>query len=165
MKYALRTIIPLFLLVVLWGCSDSPTDSDSCPKLDSAAYETEIINSLGDFPNARGVFFLNENKGVVVTYYGRLGVTVDGGSTWEPRDSLTDKPLQSVYFVNDDVGYVVGGAYQDGVVLKTIDGGASCNVSTVRMSVHCGTHTDARLVHVFSVTSKFRSTLGECPAR
>jgi arylformamidase len=26
-----------------------------------------------------------------------------------------------------------------------IDGGCSCNVSTIRMSVHCGTHTDAPL--------------------
>jgi len=29
--------------------------------------------------------------------------------------------------------------------VATIEGGAPCNVSTIRMSVHCGTHTDAPL--------------------
>ena len=75
------------------------------------------------------VFFLDENNGWAV---GRLGnvadvtgyvlQTNDGGGTWDFSTLAPDQPLGSVEFVDNSVGWIVGG---NGLVLKTTDGGSS----------------------------------------
>jgi photosystem II stability/assembly factor-like uncharacterized protein len=121
MDNMLRFIIGTTLATTLLSCSDSTTKPQSSTPPDT--FRTEVIDSLRAFPNARGVCFLDEKRGVVVTYYGKIGLTVDGGLTWEARESHTDQPLYAVRFVDDVVGYAVGGSYQDGVFLKTTDAG------------------------------------------
>jgi len=55
-------------------------------------------------------------------------VAVNGAmAQWVPQNSETDAELKSVFFLNDDTGYAVGG-FNDcsegtGYILKTIDGG------------------------------------------
>ena len=57
---------------------------------------------------------------LVTTATGRLGRTMDAGKTWDiflVKDSLH---LEDLYFLNSDVGFVVG---RQGALLKTTDGG------------------------------------------
>jgi photosystem II stability/assembly factor-like uncharacterized protein len=46
--------------------------------------------------------------------------TVDGGNNWVKQTSGISKVLLSVFFTNDNIGYVVG---DGGTILKTITGG------------------------------------------
>jgi len=48
--------------------------------------------------------------------------TIDGGNNWIKLNTGIDEDLQSVFFINEDIGFVAGTL---GVVLKTIDGGES----------------------------------------
>ncbi|RKX99310.1 hypothetical protein DRP77_13540, partial [Candidatus Poribacteria bacterium] len=46
--------------------------------------------------------------------------TEDGGRTWEKQYSGVKNSLKAVYFLNENVGWVVGG---EGTILATRDGG------------------------------------------
>ncbi|HYE59795.1 MAG TPA: YCF48-related protein [Candidatus Kapabacteria bacterium] len=85
--------------------------------------------------NVREVFFVNQKVGWAVgTVSGDMnrGViwkTIDGGVTWtirkntpelQPTDEL-GKGLNSVFFVNEQTGWVIGTDF----ILKTVDGGGS----------------------------------------
>jgi photosystem II stability/assembly factor-like uncharacterized protein len=69
----------------------------------------------------------------------RLGVivkTTDGGATWAEKfleiPNLQITALNSVHFVNPQIGYVVGkDVGEDGFILKTTDGGESWAVSRI----------------------------------
>jgi len=87
------------------------------------------------------VFFRDERRGWVVG--GRAGVpgptrdnvvpvvlfTEDGGETWENRLGRLDPPPPEgewgwkIHFVDDDVGFVSLEDFDDGAILKTVDGG------------------------------------------
>jgi photosystem II stability/assembly factor-like uncharacterized protein len=62
---------------------------------------------------------------------GLVGVilkTTDRGETWQAQDVGHVNVLNSVYFTNDDNGYVVG---QRGEALRTTDGGATWTAMTI----------------------------------
>jgi photosystem II stability/assembly factor-like uncharacterized protein len=50
-----------------------------------------------------------------------ISKTVNGGQSWTPQHTEVGRNLQSLYFLNANVGYIVG---DSGTVLKTIDGGS-----------------------------------------
>ncbi len=63
------------------------------------------------------LFFLNENKGWMVTDRG-IWESADTGSTW--KKIREQKELERVYFLNENHGYAVGAPK---VVIETLDGG------------------------------------------
>ena len=69
-----------------------------------------------------GATFINAWTGWLVGSDGSILATRDGGQTWQPQVSGTDRGLAAVTFVNEREGWVVGvGA----VVLHTDNGGAT----------------------------------------
>lgn len=74
-------------------------------------------------------FFLNPNRGWAVGDRGVIWTTVDGGQHWHLADSPVNCSLQSIHFVDEQNGWIVGGWTQpyshrtSGVVLRTENGG------------------------------------------
>ena len=61
--------------------------------------------------------------------------TADGGDTWtEVTPSLTEGTLVDIFFLNEQIGWVVGASGDDGLVLKTTDGGGNWEVTRVHGS-------------------------------
>jgi photosystem II stability/assembly factor-like uncharacterized protein len=85
------------------------------------SWTTRTISS----PFISAAFFLNQNIGFVSRYFDTVFVTTDGGGSWTARPLGTSHMAQSVFFVNQNVGWIVGG-YDMGnryLVAKTTDGG------------------------------------------
>jgi hypothetical protein len=92
-----------------------------------------ITKSVNYFDiNPRDIFFVNPYIGFVVGYNGDIFKTIDAGKTWKQLNSGTSLHLHSVFFLNENVGFVssqaMGGCLDDdcdkgSVLLKTTDGG------------------------------------------
>lgn len=80
------------------------------------ALDSDTVNNLND------LFFIDARNGWIVGNYGTIlhYVVNPSGSRTITRESIaTTKNLNSVHFINEDVGYVAG----DSVILKTVNGG------------------------------------------
>ena len=89
---------------------------------------------------------LDASTAVAVGWAGTIVKTTDGGGTWQSHSFPTSNDLQSVCFVDANVGYAVGGDYgTSSIVLKTTDGGVTWRaLSTgVRHSLESVFFTDA----------------------
>ncbi len=144
----MRSINPSFLLLFVLsatlatvGCKKTEiVDPDKNPEEEpfelpygNSLLSMEFVSSaIPGGSSVRDMHFFNESTGVVITYDGRIYKTADKGVSWSLCYSNTSnsQPLVQILFINQDIGYVVGGDYfsgQDfasgGVILKTIDGG------------------------------------------
>ncbi len=83
-----------------------------------------------------GIAFAGEQNGGGVggpwgsSVGGKIFHTADGGQTWAQQDS-TDYKLYAVDFVGSDTGWVVG---HDGLVMRTVNGGANWLVQPIDIS-------------------------------
>jgi len=75
-------------------------------------------------------YFFDTLSGIAVGRYGGISRTSDGGQTWTVPDSISNYTLYDIAFVNDSIGYIVGGFTQydistvrKGIIFKTMDGG------------------------------------------
>jgi photosystem II stability/assembly factor-like uncharacterized protein len=95
------------------------------------------------------VYFIDEERGFVLstnldTEYpnGNIHRTLDGGITWYVIYNNNHK-LNSICFVNENTGYIVGGGWSDaggwiirwGVIMKTINGGETWTQETIGWSI------------------------------
>ena len=127
-QYILSCFIAIFILI-------------SCGK-ESETHETEISNILNgweitktnyDFDiNPRDLFFINSEIGFVVGYNGDIYKTINSGKAWQKQNSGTTLHLYSVYFIDENIGFVSGQAMggcldedcnKGSVFLKTTNGG------------------------------------------
>jgi photosystem II stability/assembly factor-like uncharacterized protein len=61
--------------------------------------------------------------------------TANAGDTWtKVAPPLTERTLLDIFFLDEQIGWVVGASGDDGLVLKTTDGGASWEVTRVHYS-------------------------------
>lgn len=72
-----------------------------------------------------GIYFFNANEGYVVGDHGFIGKTSDGGQSWSKVNSGVSDFLTTIYFLDNDHGYIMGGNIinNTGLVLKTKDRG------------------------------------------
>lgn len=70
------------------------------------------------------ITFTDLLHGCAVGTNGTIISTGNGGESWIPRTSGTSEELRSVYFLNQDTGWVAGGTSQP-ILLHTTDGGSS----------------------------------------
>jgi photosystem II stability/assembly factor-like uncharacterized protein len=80
--------------------------------------------------------YLSKDEIWSVGYGGTVLHTMDGGITWQEKN-LSDGFLQSIDFVNDSLGYIVGnyGAGTDIIIFKTIDGGENWVADTTLSNI------------------------------
>ena len=119
-----KYILMLVLLLALFGC-DKNNSYDTVKK----SFEYEEFSSNLKEP-VYSVCFIDGKNGFA-TFKGNILKTTDGGLTWD-SDSISNLPLNSIFFVNNKIGYVVGGKSScegtgctvlGSVVYKTIDSG------------------------------------------
>lgn len=72
--------------------------------------------------NMLGTYWMDEDNGVAVGYFGKIIRYSNGGATWMYPQSPTNYRLEAVTFTSEDEGYAVG---DRGVILKSENGGYS----------------------------------------
>ncbi|MFC2092773.1 YCF48-related protein [Bacteroidota bacterium] len=71
--------------------------------------------STGDY-FYNNLFFLNSNMGWIITSYGEIKKTTNGGENWISEQSPLNENLRCIHFVNEDAGWIGG---ERGTVLTT----------------------------------------------
>ncbi len=80
-------------------------------------------------------YFVNSDTGYAVGYDGKIIKTMDGGESWINLNSPTNVALNDVFFINDTVGYIVGGQWgSNAIILKTINAGNNWDIYTTSTS-------------------------------
>jgi len=123
----------LLILTMIVGCENESIDPED--DVTNSIDEWEITKSNYDFDiNPRDIYFVNQSVGFVFGYNGDIYKTTDSGTTWRKLDSGTTLHLHSVFFLDENVGYVssqaMGGCLdadcdKGSVLLKTTDGGGT----------------------------------------
>ncbi len=85
-----------------------------------------LTDSLPDCFNAHHILFTSINTGYVSGDCGNLFKTTNGGLNWYQQFTGTNTFRKSAYFLNDTVGWSVGG---NGIIINTNTGGAIVNVT------------------------------------
>ena len=78
-------------------------------------------------------YFISVNTGWIAGPYGRISKTTDGGDNWSNYNVDNNIFIYSVHFPDPMNGHAVGrfGNRNDGVALKTIDGGISWSINEI----------------------------------
>jgi photosystem II stability/assembly factor-like uncharacterized protein len=125
-----RLFAMLLAVTVIIGCNKESNNSEG--DLTNSIDGWEITKSSYDFDiNPRGIFFIKPNIGFVVGYNGDIYKTTDSGQTWVKKNSGTTLHLFSVFFLDENLGFVSSQAMncldadcdKGSVLLKTKDGG------------------------------------------
>ncbi|HNY03254.1 MAG TPA: YCF48-related protein, partial [Bacteroidales bacterium] len=76
------------------------------------------------------IFFTDDQHGFAAGFGSTLLTTMDEGDSWQIGDFTNDCVFYSLYFVNQNVGWIAGEqGFNHGVIFKTTDGGQSWNPS------------------------------------
>lgn len=86
---------------------------------------TRLENDLPYYYSYLDMCWLDENRGWLGGESQVLIKTTDGGKTWEQLQSAIQGSFQSVFFVNDTLGWLAGGS----AIYKTVDGGSTLELS------------------------------------
>jgi photosystem II stability/assembly factor-like uncharacterized protein len=124
-------LISLMTIFILESCKKEPKENKTDPgtilrgwQITKTKYDFNIIPD--------DLFFINSAMGFVVGYNGEIYKTINSGSSWQEENSGTTLHLFSVYFINENIGFVSGEAMsgcldadcgKGAVFLKTADGG------------------------------------------
>lgn len=87
------------------------------------------ISTVNHSSYCNGFYFVSENVGYSIgggtnSNSGDVFKTINGGITWSQLSIYVDEGLNSVFFINDNVGFISGG-YNQRKVMKTINGGST----------------------------------------
>jgi len=101
----------LLAAIFLIGCNkpinEEVTEFNPLDKTVLSLDGWEFSKSTYDFSiNTRGLYFLNSEIGFVVGYNGDIYKTTDSGEMWTKQNSGTTLHLHSVFFLNENVGFV-----------------------------------------------------------
>lgn len=95
-------------------------------------FATFTKQTSGTDNNISSIYFIDANTGWMGTKKGEVLRTTDGGATWEKTDLTTlmssgfkFSVLNSIYFVNKNLGFTIAGKYKNNFIFKTTDGGAT----------------------------------------
>lgn len=128
--------ISLVIFFATISCTkENPLATGESLPYESSSIKLELISSslpLG----IRDIYFSDTSNGIAVSYDGKIYKSDDNGVSWTTQYSnpIPEQPFYQILFTGASVGYVVGGSVScggtgcipsGGVILKTIDGGAS----------------------------------------
>lgn len=103
MKNILRLAI-LFFLISSCHKDDNKSQLNNL----SVCFKTSFINTnLSD--NFLSVFFINGKDGFVTGNNGGIYKTTDSAKTWTRLNSTISLPIRGIYFIDDNIGFAVGG--------------------------------------------------------
>lgn len=106
-----------------WSCGNANYISRS-----SDGGETWEVLTEEDWSfNYAKIYFANENTGWIITDNAQIKKTTDGGDTWtelNTDDGISLYP-ESVYFLNESIGWITGYNNSNAALIMTTDGGSS----------------------------------------
>lgn len=82
-----------------------------------------IREGQNEFSILNNSFFTSDEVGYVVGFGGNFK-TINGGQSWTPLDGGSIYGTSDIFFINENIGYLVGGGFSD-AIQKTGDGGQS----------------------------------------
>jgi len=87
----------------------------------------DFLSRVNHYSSASGSFFVNESIGFSIGWgttsiSGDVFKTTDGGISWTKLDILVDEGLSSIFFIDENDGFISGG-FNRRVLFKTTDGG------------------------------------------
>ena len=91
-------------------------------KAQTEEYGWNYLSRLGNV-NINSICCISEDTVILVGSGGTIFKTTNGGATWVQKESNTTENLFSVDFINDTLGFAVGGFSNNGTILRTTDGG------------------------------------------
>jgi photosystem II stability/assembly factor-like uncharacterized protein len=126
-----RLAIINFLLYSLIGCTKdtSPDNKVIDPYLDGWTIETKKLN-IDVHPTS--LLFTSPSDGFIIGYNGAIFHTSDSGNTWSAQNSSTILHLNSIFFLNQNIGFISGigmngcldpDCNKGSILLRTTDGG------------------------------------------
>ena len=131
LKFLFGTLI---LLIIVPNCTkEQPKDSQNEPHLDGWKIESYDLG-INIMPTR--LLFINPSIGYIIGYNGAIYYTSDSGKTWQSQNSGTTLHLNSIFFLNENTGFISGrgmGGCLDpdcdkgSIFLKTSDGGNHWN--------------------------------------
>ena len=102
---------------------------------------TDGGSNWDSIPSATGnkindIFFPSANIGYTVGDYGVVQKSVDAGESWNMivTGGLDSVNLNEVYFIDESIGYAVGGEAGMARIMVTMDGGSSWTIQTSPVS-------------------------------
>lgn len=80
--------------------------------------------------------FTNETTAYAVSRLGKIVKTIDGGTSWDELNSLVAFPLVKVQFVDENIGFVIGGDATGSYLLKTTNAGQTWSVQNLNSELN-----------------------------
>ena len=93
-----------------------------CLGVKAQIYGWNYSKSLSNI-SINNICCISEDTVILVGSGGIILKTTNGGETWEQKESNTTENLYCVEFINDTLGFAVGGYFDNGTILRTTDGG------------------------------------------
>ncbi len=90
---------------------------------DSGKTWTQQLRTNGITDTLTSIQFVSPTTGYAVGTNGVLLTTSNGGTTWTKQDSKTVRSLYGVFFLNETLGFAVGGSSEASILRRTRDGG------------------------------------------
>jgi len=124
--------------IILFSCEknedidNGENDNDIEISLDNL----DTISSNLPFAKYRDLMFLDENIGYALSVK-FIAKTINGGNSWSIIPIPIDFPSvypEKIQFINSQIGYVIAGGHNLGLLLKTTDGGQ--NWETIDLSTY-----------------------------
>ncbi len=113
------------------------------------------------------ILFLNADTGFAVTHGAKILRTYNGGDDWDisshplPDEDVKWQPLRAIQFVNDSIGFVVGGiGYNNGVIMRTLDGGDNWNYQYFELEFRDVYFTNAQTGYAAGFGAIYKTTNG-----
>ncbi len=101
--------------ITISGCKkdngNEPANTKSFP-FENSTLKMEVVSTTDPSMHIWDMHFFDEATGIVITHDGKIFKTTDRGGSWilKYTNSNPDQPFNQVMFVDQNVGYVVGGA-------------------------------------------------------
>jgi len=101
--------------------------------------EWELITIPNYQNDLSAIYFCDDDHGWIIGSFGSMIFTTDGGLNWEEKYFGPSIALSDIYFIDQNIGFVVGtleagGPYSKGIVYKTNDGGQNWETSFISES-------------------------------
>lgn len=126
----MKNFITISIMFILYSCStDENTFSDSISNLEINHLNVIDSNIPEDFYD--DLTFTNETTGYAVSRTGKIIKTTNSGTNWTTLNSNVTFPLKKIQFINENLGYVIGGDDTGSFILKTTNAGQSWTVTNL----------------------------------
>lgn len=138
MKNIKLSVLIVFLIMLASQCKKESHEIINPLNYSYVSYDTDF---KGPF---RCWYFMNENIGFIGTDSGQIYKTTNKGVNFTLMSSPTNLPIYQILFVNENIGYAVGGKSScggtncivpGGVILRTSDGGNTWVKQDIRSNV------------------------------